>query len=59
MERLTSREGNKIFIDCGDRIDITPEETREMVVNRLAAYEDTGLTPKEVEVLKECARMKR
>ncbi len=40
MKRLTARKGNEVYVECGDRIDITPQETNKMVIERLAAYED-------------------
>lgn len=53
MERVTQKDdrgyylvGDGIYRDCG-----TPEKFRGDDVDRLAAYEDTGLEPEEIELL--------
>ena len=40
MERLTQRYKDKIFVD-----------TPEAAISRLAAYEDTGLEPEEIQAI--------
>lgn len=56
MERLTqpckNTEGGK-YIDhvAGDFVGIYPDCTLGKVVDRLAAYEDTGLTPEDIKFL--------
>lgn len=40
MERLTIRDGNEIYFNCGEKVDITEKEMKHMMLKRLARYED-------------------
>ena len=40
MERLTVHVGNEIWVECGDKIDITEKGIIELLKTKLAAYED-------------------
>ena len=52
MERLTIREENEIYVYCGKRVDITEKEIINMIAEKLAAYEDAGLEPEEIAIVK-------
>lgn len=40
MERLTQRVGNEIYVECGDKVDITEKGIIDLLKTKLAAYED-------------------
>lgn len=52
MDRLTRRCGTEVYMPCGDSCytatDCNLCDTHDDLLNRLAAYEDTGLTPGQV-----------
>lgn len=51
MERLTRWNGSKYLLPQGRTSD--GESYWRLIAERLAAYENTGLTPEEIEALKE------
>ena len=54
MDRLTERDSNGItFLVCREGCNGGPAcfECEQKAINRLAAYEDTGLEPEEIETL--------
>ena len=50
MDRLTRRNGSKYLLPQGRTSD--GESYWRLIAERLAAYENTGLTPEEIETLK-------
>lgn len=40
MERLTQRVGNEIYVECGDKVDITKKGIIDLLKTKLAFYED-------------------
>ena len=52
MERLTRRDGTDVYMLCGDRCYSVANcnlcDVHNVLLDRLAAYEDTGLTPEEL-----------
>lgn len=61
MERLTKRNGNSVTVK-GWRISYRaveePRQYTQNIIARLAAYEDSGLTPEEVAELAKIVRCK-
>ena len=53
MDRLTYRPEAPYTNGKGERIEAYSDYTAREIINCLAAYEDTGLTPEEVTALKE------
>ena len=54
MERLTCRMDHGIIMQTGYDFSIDPDDYDlvQKILGRLAAYEDTGLEPEEIAVLK-------
>ena len=54
MERLTCRMDHGIIMQTGYDFGIDPDDYDlvQKILGRLAAYEDTGMTPEDVRVLK-------
>ena len=40
MERLTICDGNEIYFNCEEKVDITEKEMKHLMLKRLARYED-------------------